>query len=169
MRMFVHKRAFTPLPSGRLTIFAVIGSRAIDAVDWVVLSNTLRSVRRRLEAGIARKQDALVAADEATVHGSNVVTSRLQGGAYESEKRGLQRQDVRALTVSESRRIARHLNVHSVIDEIHHVLCMCLRLHAATHVAERHQRITVLRYKPGDDRVERSLTRGDDVRAVGIQ
>ena len=69
--------------------------------------------------------------------------------------------------MGQPRRVRGHLNVHAVIDEIHHVLRMGFGLHAAAHVAESLQRVAVLHDEPGDDCVKRPLAGSDDVRALG--
>ena len=59
----------------------------------------------------------------------------------------------------EARGVARLLQVHPEIEQIHEHLAMALRLHVAPHHAERHQRHAVLRHERGNDGVERPLAR----------
>ena len=64
-----------------------------------------------------------------------------------------------------ARRLDRLLHRHAVVDQVHHVLGVRFRLHAATHVAEGHHGLAVLHHEPGGQRVVGPLAGRD---AVGV-
>ncbi len=71
---------------------------------------------------------------------------------------------LRRAAVPHPRRVARFLQVHVEVDEVHDDLRMRLRLHRAAHHAEAEPRLAVLRDEGRDDGVEGPLARG-----IGIE
>ena len=61
------------------------------------------------------------------------------------------------------------LDIHAVVDNVHHDLHVPLGLHGTAHQAETHQRRAVLHQEGRDDGVEGALARGIGVRVIGIQ
>src|ERR1051326_1963610 len=68
-----------------------------------------------------------------------------------------------------ARRFSRLLHVHAEVDEINQNLGMSLRLIIAAHDAERPDRLAVLKQHAGNQRMERSLSRGYDIGMPRIQ
>ena len=76
----------------------------------------------------------------------------------------LQREPIVTLIMSEARRICRHLNIHSMINNIDHMLSVSLRLHSPAHISKGHQRLIILHHKPGNNRVKGTLSWSNDIR-----
>src|SRR5580765_5427932 len=62
-----------------------------------------------------------------------------------------------------TRRFARLLHIHTKVDEIDQNLRMSLRLIIAAHDTERPDRLAVFKQHAGNQRMERSLSRGYDI------
>ena len=68
-----------------------------------------------------------------------------------------------------ARRVAGRLRLLPIVEHAHQGLQVALRLHVATHHAEAHHRLSVLRQESRDDGVERALARAHQVVAAGVE
>ena len=143
----------------RDAIFAAFGGAEIHVFLGVVPDGLVAA-----EFGDRRRHDLVAAVDQLTdsfrreagfeLHIAAVGFRRLAGGFGRTD-------------VVNPRCVARLLQAHVEVEQVHENLHVALRLHVAAHDAEAHHRAAVLGDQRGNDRVERPLPGGVGVRTAG--
>src|SRR6202167_4363536 len=125
-------------PAHGLAILAVIGGGPVDTPYRLI-----RGIRARCGAlpAIRMEPDRLKSSHVLAVRGLDLMTHGLQGRRDQIVKIRFQIQLVGRLSVGETRSVAGRLRIGAQIDHVNQNLDMPLRLLAASHQSESHDRL----------------------------